>query len=277
MSNDENDSQNEESSPSTAEAIRRQKLEESADEEEADEQEKEAGMPGYASEHEPGGKVRVARSTRGVEDEPEEPSEDEADEETEGDQEAGSQFEVTVRGEGTTVEADESGSSDTSSEGAASSDAHKAEKTADTATPERETSADAEQTAPSPSTGGGADREEESGSDSFEPDIEMDDLAGGDEESATTEDFAEMFEQGAAVPEQREYETGDRVDGEVLEIGDRYIFVQLDPQTEGAAKRRAFENEEGEVELEIGDTHEFYVTDVDTDAHGIRRSVRRIR
>jgi len=174
---------------------------------------------------------------------------------------------VTVRGEGTTVDGDGEGADEEQTDDEPAVEADEATQADETGSSERDASpastdaaSPAETSAPEPS-GGEPAGDVDSGS--FEPDMEMDDLAA--DESATTEDFAEMFEQSGAEPEQRDYETGDHIEGEIIEIGDRYIFVQLDPQTEGAAKRREFENEEGELEMEFGETREFYVTDVDTD------------
>jgi small subunit ribosomal protein S1 len=94
-------------------------------------------------------------------------------------------------------------------------------------------------------------------------DVEMDDFGGADLEDATTEDFAQLYEQQEEdVPAQREYETGERVTGEVLSIDQEHIFVELDPHTNGIAKRREFTDDEGELEVTEGEPHEFYVVDV---------------
>ena len=96
-------------------------------------------------------------------------------------------------------------------------------------------------------------------------DVDMDDFVDDDEEmeDATTEDFAELYQQqDGDVPEQRDYETGERLEGTVLSITDEHIFVELDPQTNGIAKRRDFEDDEGELQLAEGDTQEFYIVDV---------------
>lgn len=88
-----------------------------------------------------------------------------------------------------------------------------------------------------------------------------------DDVDATTDDFEALLNQQGAesVPQRREYSSGDKVEGEVLEIGDYNIFVQLDPQTEGIGRRRDIETEEGELTVDIGEEAEFYVTEVTED------------
>ncbi|MFU8802736.1 MAG: S1 RNA-binding domain-containing protein [Bradymonadaceae bacterium] len=78
--------------------------------------------------------------------------------------------------------------------------------------------------------------------------------------SATMDDFAAMFEaQEENVPERRNFDLGDIVEGEVISIGPRYVFVDLGGRNEGVAELDHYRNEEGEVELEVGQTAKFYV------------------
>ncbi len=270
MANNENGSSEEDNQTGdTAEAIRRKKLDES--ESGDDEETKEEGLHGYESEREPGEKVRVARSTRGGDSPADEGAaggastdEGRADEDDaeDGEESSGGQTQVTVRGEGTTVaETDESADTGGQQAEQASGDAGQAEGTdgSDASTSgAQESSGDAGGDA-----GGSRQQVDAPEPNDFEPEMEMDEVAGeGEDVSATTEDFAAMFEEGGAgaMPEQRTYSPGDRVEGEILEIGDRELFVEIDPQTTGIAKCREFETDEGELELSVGDTEEFYVT-----------------
>ena len=244
MSKDEETSSNQEDSPKdSAGALRRERLEESSE----DEEQKKAGMRGYQSEHNPGEKVRVARMTEDV-SEPTTSQEESREDEEDSDQKRGKSFEVTVRGKGPSEtkpkeqaddEESEQETAESSAEAAASSMREPAEKADDApAAAEKETTSDR--------------------------DVDMSAFE-GDTESATTDDFAALFEGEGGVPQKQSYSSGDRVEGAVLEIGDQHIFVELDPQTEGIAKRREFEDDEGELELDVGDRHEFYVTHVTED------------
>ncbi len=277
MANNDNDgSSDEETSGSSADAIRRKKMQEAS--EDNDEETEKEGLRGYESEHEPGGRVRVARSTRGVESADraggEGDREGDASQEGESDESSGQQFEVTVRGEGTKQAAAESDADGESSQEDAGEEAQASEASTETqadsdASPPPEWDDDEPESDEGPA--GPAETVNEtptpdspSGSEEFEPEVEMEDVAGEPPE-ATTEEFAAMFEQGGAMPEQRNYSSGDRVGGEVVEIGDHYLFVELDAQNTGIVKRREFEDDDGELQLEIGDSHEFYVTEVTDD------------
>jgi small subunit ribosomal protein S1 len=67
----------------------------------------------------------------------------------------------------------------------------------------------------------------------------------------------ESRDEGAS--ELKSLEPGDTIEGEVVEIGERYLFVHLGGKTEGMATRRQFLDADDELELDIGDTAEFYV------------------
>ncbi len=85
----------------------------------------------------------------------------------------------------------------------------------------------------------------------------------GDSE-ATMDDFAAMLDgEGGAVPERRRFEVGDVVDGEVVTIGKRYIFVDIGRPDEAIVDRAQFEDEDGELKLELGERREFYVIGFD--------------
>jgi small subunit ribosomal protein S1 len=78
--------------------------------------------------------------------------------------------------------------------------------------------------------------------------------------SATMEDFAALFEaQADAVPARRSFDIGDRVEGEIISIGPRYLFVDLGGRVEGSADVDHYRDEEGQIELEVGQRATFYV------------------
>ena len=79
---------------------------------------------------------------------------------------------------------------------------------------------------------------------------------------ATMDDFAAMLDgdgAGAGVPERHRFDIGDTVEGTVVSIGERYVFIDIGRPDEGIADRAQYEDEEGNLELEMGDTRQFYV------------------
>ena len=81
---------------------------------------------------------------------------------------------------------------------------------------------------------------------------------------ATMDDFAAMLDGEAGnMPQHRRFDVGDTVTGEVVSIGRRYIFVDIGTPDEAMAVRGQFVDEEGNLELEVGDQKEFYVIGFD--------------
>ena len=82
---------------------------------------------------------------------------------------------------------------------------------------------------------------------------------------ATMDDFAAMLDAGGgvAMPEKRHFDVGDDVEGTVVSIGERYIVVDIGQPDEAMAERSQYENKEGELELEVGDTKTFFVVGFD--------------
>ncbi len=79
---------------------------------------------------------------------------------------------------------------------------------------------------------------------------------------ATMDDFAAMLDgggTGSGVPERHRFEIGDTVEGTVVSIGKRYVFVDIGRPDEGIVDRAQYEDEEGNLELEMGDERQFYV------------------
>ena len=74
--------------------------------------------------------------------------------------------------------------------------------------------------------------------------------------TATTggESFADLFEQSIRVAD-----VGEVVDGEVIAVGKDYVLVDIGDKAEGEIEISEFKNEEGEVEVKVGDTFEVYV------------------
>ncbi len=84
----------------------------------------------------------------------------------------------------------------------------------------------------------------------------------GPEPDVSTADFEALLagNEGASAPQVADVEAGDRIKGRVAAIGEKFIFVEFgSSKSEGYASRDDFLNEEGELEVEVGDEHEFYV------------------
>ncbi|MFP4601104.1 MAG: S1 RNA-binding domain-containing protein [Persicimonas sp.] len=82
------------------------------------------------------------------------------------------------------------------------------------------------------------------------------------EPDVSTADFEALLAgtEGASAPQVADVEAGDRIKGCVAAIGEKFIFVEFgSSKSEGYASRDDFLNEEGELEVEMGDEHEFYV------------------
>lgn len=74
----------------------------------------------------------------------------------------------------------------------------------------------------------------------------------------STDDFAAMF--GATPPSEiKDYYPGDKADVAIIEITADSIFVDLGPKREGVIDRRDFQNDDGTLDLQIGDTISAYV------------------
>lgn len=79
------------------------------------------------------------------------------------------------------------------------------------------------------------------------------------DEGATTDDFAALFEGGGGqAPERQKLEVGDSVVAPITHIDRRHIFVDLGGRNEARAPRGQYEDD-GELEVAVGEEHEFYV------------------
>ncbi|MFB6262982.1 MAG: S1 RNA-binding domain-containing protein, partial [Bradymonadaceae bacterium] len=217
------------------------------------------GLSQYDSERDPGGAVRVAKVQDDVSAEA-----GAASEEDEGEESSGPPVEVTVRGEGTTEpEASDDGADEPEAVAAEELD----EQSVEEAEPELEEGAEqpagAEEAADAGTSepGGEAPERPEAIETPDAPDPD-EIFEGAESGEATTEQFEQLLEGEEAVPGDATYEPGDLVEGEVVSISEFYVFVELDQQTDGVAQRREFEDDEGKLPFEEGDTAEFYVIDV---------------
>ena len=82
-------------------------------------------------------------------------------------------------------------------------------------------------------------------------------------EEASLSDFEAMMAESGDVPDQRAFDVGDKVEGRVMSIGEAWIYVDLGGSTEGLARRRVYEDDDGNLTLKVGDAHTFYVTSIE--------------
>ncbi|MDZ7640617.1 MAG: 30S ribosomal protein S1 [Desulfurivibrio sp.] len=68
------------------------------------------------------------------------------------------------------------------------------------------------------------------------------------------ESFADLFEQSIQVAD-----VGEVVNGEVIAVGKDYVLVDIGDKSEGEIDITEFRNEEGEIDVKVGDTFEVYV------------------
>ncbi len=71
-----------------------------------------------------------------------------------------------------------------------------------------------------------------------------------------SESFAELFEQSL---QEDKFKTGTLVVGKVVGIDKEYVWVDAGMKSESAIPRKEFENENGELEVQVGDEVEVYV------------------
>lgn len=219
---------------------------------------------GYQTTKNPGEKVRVARMTGDLDEPDDAQSKDEGEEadDQDGQETKSGDFGVTVRGKGEVQKKSQGGGEKKEESAEAQQGGEKGdEKGGQKQEPASEEEIREQAAREAAEKVDAGNREMPSLSDD---DLEKQLGSGG--EDATTEDFAALFEgQADSVPTREEYSTGDRVSGQILTVGKHNIFVQLDAQTEGIAKRREFSDDEGNLQVEEGETHEFYVTGVTED------------
>ncbi len=84
------------------------------------------------------------------------------------------------------------------------------------------------------------------------------------DDDATMDDFAALLDgEGGSMPDQTRFDIGDTVEGTVVSIGERYVFVDIGRADEGIVDRAQYEDEEGNLELQMGERREFYVIGFD--------------
>lgn len=82
-------------------------------------------------------------------------------------------------------------------------------------------------------------------------------------EAGSLEDFEAMLAGEGATPKRERVEVGEKYDGVIASIGQKWIYVDLGSGNEGVARVGDFTDKEGNLTLSEGDRHAFYVLSVD--------------
>ncbi len=82
-------------------------------------------------------------------------------------------------------------------------------------------------------------------------------------EAGSLEDFEAMLAGEGATPKRQRVEIGEKYEGLVTSVGDKWIYVDLGSGNEGVARVGDFTDKEGNITLEQGDRHAFYVLSID--------------
>ena len=73
------------------------------------------------------------------------------------------------------------------------------------------------------------------------------------------EDFEAMLAESAGIPAAPQLSTGDKVDGTVTSVGEKWIYIDLGSGREGVARRDDFQDDDGETTVQAGTTRSFFV------------------
>lgn len=83
--------------------------------------------------------------------------------------------------------------------------------------------------------------------------------------------FAELFE--SYMADKKELRVGDRIEGEIISIGDKNLFVHTGTKTDGVAEKAEFTGKDGQFPYKAGDRIELYVVAVSEHEIRLSRSV----
>ena len=74
------------------------------------------------------------------------------------------------------------------------------------------------------------------------------------------ENFADLFE--SYMTEQNDIQVGDKIQGEIIAIGDKNIFINTGTKTDGVVEKNELLNKDKEIECKTGDMLELYVISI---------------
>ncbi|MDO9265018.1 MAG: S1 RNA-binding domain-containing protein, partial [Desulfosalsimonadaceae bacterium] len=84
-----------------------------------------------------------------------------------------------------------------------------------------------------------------------------DETAGDEKDIAGDESFADLFE--SYMTEQKEVNVGDRINGEIISIGDKNVFINTGTKTDGVVEKGELLDKDNELPYKKGDRIDLYV------------------
>lgn len=85
------------------------------------------------------------------------------------------------------------------------------------------------------------------------------DVPGVRVEDGSLADFEALLAETGSAPQRNRVEVGEKLEGTVTKVGERWIYVDLGAGREGVARTADFSGKEGEVTLSAGQTRSFFV------------------
>ncbi|MFZ2632840.1 MAG: 30S ribosomal protein S1 [Desulfosalsimonadaceae bacterium] len=90
-----------------------------------------------------------------------------------------------------------------------------------------------------------------------ESEISDDETAGDEKDIAGDESFADLFE--SYMTEQKEVNVGDRINGEIISIGDKNVFINTGTKTDGVVEKGELLDKDGQLPYKKGDRLDLYI------------------
>ena len=85
------------------------------------------------------------------------------------------------------------------------------------------------------------------------------------------ENFADLFE--SYLTDNKDLNVGDKINGEIIAIGDRNIFIDTGTKTDGVVEKNELKDKDGEIPYQIGDTLELYIISMDEGEIRLSKSI----
>ncbi len=90
-------------------------------------------------------------------------------------------------------------------------------------------------------------------------------------ETGTNESFEDLLEE--SLDNVQEYNVGDEVEGEIINISDKYIFISLGTKRDAYADIKEYQNKKGELKYKVGDKIKGYIVRADDSETVVAKSI----
>jgi len=90
-------------------------------------------------------------------------------------------------------------------------------------------------------------------------------------ETGTNQSFEDLLEE--SINNVVEYNIGDEVEGEIIKISDKYIFISLGAKKDAYADIKEYQNKQGKLNLKVGDKLKGYIVRSDDEETVIAKSI----